>query len=251
MHTRLEVLWIRVGLEVASRYGPPAARPARPARRVPPLAATLAAAGVLLAGIGLGGLTAPGSAVARTGYAETARPPSESPVREPPDAAAEGPAPHRADPAGSTRATPGAAAGLRIPTIGVDIGLQQLALQADGELAPPSSAAQAGWYTGSAAPGEVGPAVVVGHVDSREGPGVFFRLKELQPGAAISLRRSDGRWVDYRVSAVDFFAKDAFPTERIYRPTPDPEVRLITCGGPFDYSTRNYRDNVVVYAAAG
>jgi sortase (surface protein transpeptidase) len=99
-----------------------------------------------------------------------------------------------------------------------------------------------------AVPGEPGPTVVAGHVDSRTGPAVFYRLDELAAGDRVEVTRSDGQVFVYRVVTVESHPKNAFPTGRVYGPTPGPELRLITCGGDFDRSSRHYLDNVVVMA---
>ena len=93
-------------------------------------------------------------------------------------------------------------------------------------------------------------AVLAGHVDSREGPAVFFRLHELRPGDAVHVRRSDGTVVDFVVDAVLRVPKDAFPTAEVYGPVPGPALRLLTCGGRFDPRSGHYTDNVVVFAGA-
>jgi sortase (surface protein transpeptidase) len=90
--------------------------------------------------------------------------------------------------------------------------------------------------------------VIAGHIDSYAGPGVFFRLSELAPGDRVYVRRTDGTLAVFRVTAVRLYAKDKFPTQAVYGPTPDAELRLITCGGTFDYQTRSYLSNTVVYA---
>jgi LPXTG-site transpeptidase (sortase) family protein len=140
--------------------------------------------------------------------------------------------------------------GVRIPAIGVDASsLVPLAITpATGELAAPVRYDDAGWYAGGPVPGEPGPAVIAAHVDSRAGPAVFFRLKELRPGDRVYVPRSDGVTVTFAVSDVERYPKNAFPTQRVHGPTPDRELRLITCGGSFDYAKRSYRDNIVVYA---
>ncbi len=141
--------------------------------------------------------------------------------------------------------------GLVVPAIGIAApGLVDLGLDADGRLQAPEDFAQVGWYAGGPAPGDPGPAVLVGHVDSWQGPAVFFRIRELQPGAEISVPRADGSTVVFVVDAVEQYPKDAFPAERVYAPTADPQLRLITCGGAFDRSARSYLDNIVVYASA-
>ena len=142
----------------------------------------------------------------------------------------------------------GAPVALTIPSIGVQTSLIHLGLTAGGTLQVPSSTAVAGWYTGSPRPGAVGSAVIAGHIDSVSGPGVFFRLSALRPGDRVYVRQANGTLVDFRVTAVSKYPKDSFPTTAVYGAVPDPELRLITCGGTFDYSTRSYLSNTVVYA---
>ena len=140
--------------------------------------------------------------------------------------------------------------GVRIPAIGVDAtSLVPLAIiPATGELAAPVEFDQTGWYAAGPVPGEPGPAVIAAHVDSRAGPAVFFRLKELKPGDKVYVPRSDGITVTFTVTGVERYPKNAFPTQKVHGPTPDRALRLITCGGSFDYAKRSYRDNIVVYA---
>jgi hypothetical protein len=147
-----------------------------------------------------------------------------------------------ADPADAT--PPGR---VRIPAIGVDAPLEELHLDATGALEVPKDSGSAGWYADGTRPGEQGPAVIGGHVDSRTGPAVFFRLHELRPGDLVEVARG-ARWVRFRVVAVARYAKNHFPTVAVYGPTPTPELRLITCGGVFDRSRGSYVDNVVVSA---
>lgn len=155
-----------------------------------------------------------------------------------------------AEPAGTT--APGAAevraVALRIPDIGLEESLADAGVDGDGVLVPPEDPAEAAWFTGSAVPGDTGPSVVIGHVDSRSGPGVFARLDELDPGDRIEVLRSDGRAVDFRVVDVVLVDKDEFPTDLVYGPVPVPELRLITCGGDFDRARGHYVGNVVVTA---
>jgi len=139
-------------------------------------------------------------------------------------------------------------AGLTIPAIGVVVdGIARLELDEHGALQVPPDAGTVGWYPLGPAPGEVGPAVLTGHVSYR-GPGVFARLHELKAGDRVIVPRADGSLADFRVYAVDRYSKDAFPTEAVYGDTSEPVLRLITCGGEFDRATRSYRDNVVVSA---
>ena len=143
-----------------------------------------------------------------------------------------------------------APAALAIPEIGVRTPLVTLGLSAGGAIQVPPTAAVAGWYAHSPRPGAVGPAIILGHIDSTRGPGVFFRLPGLRVGDPIYVRRADGSTVEFLVTAVQSYLKARFPTEAVYGPTPDAELRLITCGGAFDPATRHYLSNIVVFATS-
>ena len=137
---------------------------------------------------------------------------------------------------------------LTIPLIGVKTNLITLGLAQGGGMQVPSSTTVAGWYTGSPRPGSIGSAIIVGHIDSVTRPGVFYRLSELRRGDDVFVKRADGTTVEFRVTAVQTYLKDRFPTGQVYGPTPDAELRLITCGGAFDPATGHYLSNIVVYA---
>ena len=137
---------------------------------------------------------------------------------------------------------------LTIPLIGVKTNLITLGLAQGGGMQVPSSTTVAGWYTGSPRPGSIGSAIIVGHIDSESGPGVFYRLSELRSGDDVFVKRADGTTAEFRVTAVQTYLKDRFPTGQVYGPTPDAELRLITCGGAFDPATGHYLSNIVVYA---
>ena len=139
---------------------------------------------------------------------------------------------------------------LTIPLIGVQTKLLTLGLTSTGTLQVPllSQAGVAGWYKGSPRPGSIGSAIIVGHVDTTSGPAVFDRLDQLTRGNKIYVKRADGTLVEFRVTSVQTYLKDHFPTEDVYGPVPDPELRLITCGGAWDYATHHYLSNTVVYA---
>jgi len=137
---------------------------------------------------------------------------------------------------------------LQIPAIGVRTRLVQLGITRQGTLQVPSSPYVAGWYTGSPRPGEIGSSIIAGHIDSYLGPGVFYRLGELHPGDRIYVRQANGRSAVFEVTAVHEYPKAHFPTAAVYGPVPDAELRLITCGGTFDYATHSYLSNIVVYS---
>jgi sortase (surface protein transpeptidase) len=141
---------------------------------------------------------------------------------------------------------------LSIPAIGVDAGLLQLGLNADGTVqVPPLDAdSKPGWYRGSPTPGQLGPALLLGHIDSaRYGPGVFFKLGALRRGDTITVTRADHKAAVFRVDAVAEYRKDHFPTLTVYGNTDHAALRLITCGGKFDFSARSYEDNIVAFAS--
>ena len=137
---------------------------------------------------------------------------------------------------------------LTIPAIGVQTSLIHLGLASNGTLQVPSSTTVAGWYTGSPRPGDVGAAVIAGHVDSQAGPAVFFQLRQLHPGDSVYVKRADGSVAVFDVTNVKQYLKAQFPTEAVYGPVPDSELRLITCGGTFDPATGHYLSNVIVDA---
>ncbi len=139
---------------------------------------------------------------------------------------------------------------IAIASIGVDSKtLVNLGKLPDGSLQVPTDFGKAGWYTEGPAPGQFGPAVIVGHVDSTNGPGIFYKLGALRPGATVTVRRADGSTARFRVDMVARYPKDRFPTSTIYGDTTQrAELRLITCGGGFDRKTGHYLDNVVAFA---
>ena len=140
---------------------------------------------------------------------------------------------------------------VRIPSIDATSTLVPLGLNQDGsvEVPPVSTPMQAGWYEDGSAPGETGPAVLLGHVDGDKQIGIFFRLHELKTGDPVLVMRANGSVLRFTVTKVTKVAKDAFPTSAVYGPTKDAELRLVTCGGTFDHAAHSYVDNVIVYAA--
>jgi hypothetical protein len=134
-----------------------------------------------------------------------------------------------------------------MPRLGIDARLQPLGLDAAGVLTPPAYG-QAGWYAAGPEPGEPGPAVIAGHVDSEVGPDVFAPLSQARPGHRILIDLANGTALVFRVTEVERFAQADFPTRRVYGATDEPELRLITCGGDYDHTVGRYQDNVVVFA---
>ena len=129
--------------------------------------------------------------------------------------------------------------------------LLQLGLNPDQtvQVPPLDKDSRAGWYKYSPTPGQSGPSVILGHVDSAEyGPGVFFKLGALRPGATLSVTRSDRTTAVFRVDRVVSYPKNSFPTLEVYGNTDSAQLRLITCGGKFDLSSHNYESNIVAFA---
>ena len=137
---------------------------------------------------------------------------------------------------------------LRIPAVRIDTPLQRLGRAADSTVEVPRDVGVAGWFADGPRPGQNGPAVILGHVDSRTGPGVFYPLAGLAAGTEVLVDRADGSTVAFRVSGVVTVPKSGFPTDQVYGPTLQSSLRLVTCGGPFDRAAGSYRDNVIVSA---
>jgi Sortase domain len=215
--------------------------------------------GLLVAGLVL----ALGGCAGRDG--RTAAPAPPRPIPAPPAAPAPGPSTGSFDAPAVPPAAPGFEVGdlperlpatgpavppvrLVIPAIGVATGLTRLGLEPDGAMAVPDDFQEAGWFAQGPAPGQPGPAVIAGHVDSKSGPAVFYRLRELRAGQAVLIQRADGTRLRFVVEAARSYPKAAFPTAAVFGPVTGPVLRLITCGGTFDRASRSYRDNLVVFA---
>lgn len=139
---------------------------------------------------------------------------------------------------------------LVVPSIDLDEPLVDLGIAADGVMEVPTDADEVGWFTGGGRPGGFGPTVLAGHVDSDEGPAVFFRLTELVEGDEVIVASTDGTQVRYRVDRVIDVPKGEFPTGDVFGATPGDELRLITCTGAWDSLAQSYEDNRVVFASA-
>jgi hypothetical protein len=225
--------WPRIaGLRVVASW--PETGFSRPPRPVALRARLAGMAGVLLA---MGGIAAVGITFLSQQHAPR------------PSAAASG----AVGPAGQgpslTRSIP---VSVDIPAIGVTSKLLHLGLNADGTVQVPSlvtSASEAAWYEYSATPGQIGASVIEGHVDSHHGPAVFYRLGALRPGDTIDVTLADGITAIFRVTGVRQYAKSNFPARTIYGATNYAALRLITCGGVFDYATGHYLSSTVVFAS--
>jgi sortase (surface protein transpeptidase) len=197
----------------------------------------------------LAGVAAVGLVVgcARSGTTQPVRPPAAT-------SSTSGPVANGAEAANGFRsardyrATP-VPSRITIPKIGVASRLGPLGRAPDGTVEVPDRWEVAGWYAPGPRPGDPGSAVILGHVDSKRGPAVFFRLRELRPGDEIEVTRADGSVVRFVVERTGQYDKQRFPTDDVYYPTLRSTLRLVTCGGQFDDTAGHYRSNIIVFAA--
>ena len=137
---------------------------------------------------------------------------------------------------------------IKAPTVNITSTLGRVGLNTDGTIEVPTDAGKAAWYRLGPTPGERGAAVIVGHLDSADGPAVFYRLGYLRPGQVIDITRADRRVAHFRIDAVNTYRRDHFPTQTVYGPVDYAGLRLITCGGTYDKDTKAYESNIVVFA---
>jgi hypothetical protein len=138
---------------------------------------------------------------------------------------------------------------LRIPAIGVAVSVSGLGLNPDGTVQVPTNFEEAGWFQLGPSPGQVGSAVILGHVDSYVGPAVFFRLRSLRAGDRVEVSLADGLVAHFVVSSVETYLKKEFPARQVYGSHGNSALQLVTCGGKFDTRARSYLSNVVVYTS--
>lgn len=137
---------------------------------------------------------------------------------------------------------------IEIPSIDLEAPLMKLGMAKDGEveLPPYEKPKVAGWFKHSAVPGDKGASVIIGHVDTKTAPAVFYKLRQLRKGELVKVERSDGKVAQYRVQSIEQVHKDSFPTRKVYI---EDGLKLVTCGGTFDYAKHEYVDNIIVYAS--
>lgn len=136
-----------------------------------------------------------------------------------------------------------------IPAINLHASLSSLGLNADHTVQVPTNFAQPGWYDLGPSPGQIGSAVILGHVDSYKGPAIFFRLRDLVSGDQIHVTLDDGLVANFAVTSVGNYPKVDFPSHQVYGPHGYSALQLVTCGGVFDSQTRSYLSNIVVYTS--
>lgn len=206
----------------------PAPRPIRGRRPIPIglIAAALVFIGLFCVGMGLGNAT--GFPITGWFRGPDKPPPLEFPVL---------------DPSRPVRLT--------IPAIDVEAPILQVGLTGDGsvDVPPLKRHNEAGWFKDGPSPGQFGPALIVGHADTRTGPSVFHDLAELKPGQTIEVLREDDRVAVFEVNSIENYGKEKLPIERVYGDYSRPSLRLVTCGGTWLGEGRGYSDNIIVFAA--
>ena len=138
---------------------------------------------------------------------------------------------------------------IRIPSIGVDTYFVGLGLAANKEIQVPWGFEEVGWYVNGPTPGEIGPSVILGHVDSYMGPAVFFGLGQLEIGDRIEVDREDGKTAIFQVDKIERYPQSDFPTSLVYGDIDYAGIRLITCSGSFDAQLQRYDSNLIVYGS--
>jgi sortase (surface protein transpeptidase) len=140
---------------------------------------------------------------------------------------------------------------ISIPAIDVNAPITRVGLASNGAIGVPplDNNNLAGWYSGGPSPGQLGPAVIVGHVDGPKGKSVFYRLGSLKPGQKVTLELANHRTALFSIYSVEYYRKGKFPGSRVYGDYSRPGLRLITCGGSFVGGSTGYEDNIVVYAS--
>ncbi|HET7673680.1 MAG TPA: class F sortase [Candidatus Saccharimonadales bacterium] len=138
---------------------------------------------------------------------------------------------------------------LSIPSVWIDTDLKTVGKNPDDSMEVPEDFHRAGWYKHSPTPGEKGPSIIVGHVDNHKGLGVFWELRNLKKGQIIKVKRADGRTVKFKVDTIKQYPQNSLPAKEVFGNIDYAGLRLITCGGKFNYITHHYSDNTVVYAS--
>jgi hypothetical protein len=223
----------------------PTLAPAVPTSTPAPVAPTTAAT------------TAPAAPAAPTATpappAPTTAPPA-APTIMPPTATARpqptGPPPTATpEPAAAPQASAGLPQRIRIPRLRIDTSVEHVGLTQDGAMDVPKRYDTVGWYKLGTRPGEIGSAVMAGHLDSKTGPAIFWRLRELRPGDDLFVRSDDGQERRFVVQGTETYRFDDAPLERIFAAADGALLNLITCGGTFDRRSENYDQRLVVFAA--
>ena len=139
--------------------------------------------------------------------------------------------------------------GLSIPSLGIDAPFISLDVKRDGSMETPSDGDTVGWYKHAPTPGELGPAIVAAHVDTKAGPAVFAKLHLLKPGDTFEITRADGTLTKFQVNEVKQYPQNDFATKQVYGNIDYAGIRLITCGGMFSQSTKRYSHNTIIFGS--
>lgn len=140
----------------------------------------------------------------------------------------------------------GKPARLRIPDLGIDTLIESVGLR-NGQMDVPGNIWDVSWLNTSPWPGQVGNAVIAGHKDSVHGSAIFANLDRLQPGNKVFVSDASGLELTFEVQEVQSFGLDQAPMLRIFGPSPERQLNLITCDGTFITQQHSYDKRLVVY----
>ena len=138
---------------------------------------------------------------------------------------------------------------LHVAAIGLTVSVSELGLNPDGTVEVPTDIQEPGWFRLGPSPGQIGSAVILGHVDSYRGPAVFFQLRTLHAGDSVEVLLADGVMTHFVVTSVVMYPKTQFPDQEVYGSHGHSDLQLVTCGGTFDSQSGHYLSNVVVYTS--
>jgi len=138
---------------------------------------------------------------------------------------------------------------LKVPAIKLSAPIVKTGLETGGALHVPGSPEQTGWYSLGTIPGDIGPAVITGHLDSAQGPGVLFNLKKIKPGDEIDVVRDDGSIAVFSAEKLARYPQDNFNTQAVYGPINTAGLRIITCSGIYNKAAKHYSDDLVVFGS--
>ncbi len=214
------------------------------------LAAALVSIVALVAGLWLL-LERPLEPAAPTAAAPAAATPSAEPDASAPSLAVPSADVGRRDASiGAVAAAPvDAPAAVRVPSVGLELGVVPVGVRDDGQMDVPEFVGELGWYRYGPEPGaEQGSAVLAAHVDSEFGPAPMAEVLDAAAGDAVEVTTASGAVLGYRIASIEQISKDAMPLEALFARDGEHVLRLITCGGEWDASAGAYEDNIVVTA---
>ncbi len=136
---------------------------------------------------------------------------------------------------------------LYIPAIDLHANVEFVEVLDNGQMGVPNRSDAVGYLPNGTLPGAAGNAVMDGHYDSRNGPAVFYRLKQLKTGDIIVVKNERGEAIEFAVQSVRTYGKSAAPIAMIFGPSAEPRLNLITCAGKFSRKLKEHQERLVVF----